>query len=58
MATGAPWSSRSKTLPRRGAGVGISASTVDAKIRQARFDRFLSRVFVDGEASEWISREG
>lgn len=42
----------------REAGVGISASTVDAKIRQARFDRFLSRVFAGGEASEWMLKGG
>lgn len=34
------------------AGAGISAATVDAQIRQARYDRFLSRVFADGEESE------
>lgn len=40
------------------AGPGVSAATVDAKIRQARFDRFLSRVFADGEASEWLLKGG
>jgi hypothetical protein len=38
-----------------GAGLGISAAGVDAQIRQARFDRFLSRVFAEGERSEWTS---
>lgn len=40
------------------AGAGISAVTVDAQIRQARYDRFLSRVFADGEASEWLLTGG
>ncbi|MFG1926479.1 nucleotidyl transferase AbiEii/AbiGii toxin family protein [Cryptosporangium sp. NPDC048952] len=39
-------------------GGGISAATVDAQIRQARYDRFLSRVFADGEASEWLLKGG
>jgi hypothetical protein len=38
----------------RKAGPGISAG-VGARIRQARFDRFLSRVFAEGERSEWTS---
>lgn len=40
------------------AGPGISAASVDAKMRQARFDRFLSRVFADGEESEWLLKGG
>jgi hypothetical protein len=40
------------------AGPGISAATVDAQIRQARFDRFLSRVFAEGEQSEWLLKGG
>jgi hypothetical protein len=40
------------------AGPGISAASVDAQIRQARFDRFLSRVFADGEQSEWLLKGG
>ncbi|GAA3125018.1 hypothetical protein JOF29_006195 [Kribbella aluminosa] len=40
------------------AGPGISAASVDAKIRQARFDRFLSRVFAEGEQSEWLLKDG
>jgi len=36
------------------AGPGVSAASVDAQIRQARFDRFLSRVFAEGERSEWL----
>lgn len=39
-------------------GAGISATTVDAQIRQARYDRFLSRVFADREASEWLLKGG
>lgn len=39
-------------------GTGISAATVDAQIRQARYDRFLSRVFADGDASEWLLKGG
>lgn len=42
----------------RDAGPSVSAATVDAQIRQARFDRFLSRVFVDGEQSEWLLKGG
>ncbi len=38
----------------REAGDGVSAATVDAQIRQARYDRFLSRVFAEGEATEWM----
>lgn len=33
----------------REAGPGVSAAAEDAQIRQARFDRFLSRVFAAGE---------
>ena len=40
------------------AGPGVSAASVDAKIRQARFDRFLSRVFAHGERSEWLLKGG
>lgn len=40
------------------AGPGVSAATVDANIRQARFDRFLSRVFAEGEESEWLLKGG
>ena len=42
----------------RQAGPGISAASVDARIRQARFDRFLSRVFAQGEQSEWLLKSG
>jgi hypothetical protein len=42
----------------RRAGPGISAASVDARIRQARFDRFLSRVFAEGEQSEWLLKGG
>jgi hypothetical protein len=40
------------------AGPGVSAATVDAQIRQARYDRFLSRVFARGEQSEWLLKGG
>lgn len=40
------------------AGPGVSAASVDAQIRQARFDRFLSRVFADSEQSEWLLKGG
>lgn len=40
------------------AGPGVSAAAVNAQIKQARFDRFLSRVFADGEASEWLLKGG
>jgi len=40
------------------AGAGVSSATVDAQIRQARYDRFLSRVFAEGEASEWLLKGG
>ena len=42
----------------REAGAGVSAATVDAQIRQARFDRFLSRVFAAGDESEWLLKGG
>jgi hypothetical protein len=42
----------------RMAGPGVSAATVDAQIRQARYDRFLSRVFARGEQSEWLLKGG
>jgi hypothetical protein len=42
----------------RQAGPGISAASVDAQIRQARFDRFLSRVFAEGDQSEWLLKGG
>jgi hypothetical protein len=42
----------------RQAGPSISAASVDAQIRQARFDRFLSRVFAEGEQSEWVLKGG
>ncbi|MGL5826241.1 MAG: nucleotidyl transferase AbiEii/AbiGii toxin family protein [Nocardioides sp.] len=42
----------------REAGPGVKAATVDAQIRQARFDRFLSRVFADGEQSGWMLKGG
>lgn len=42
----------------REAGAGVSAATVDAQIRQARYDRFLSRVFAEGEATEWMLKGG
>lgn len=40
------------------AGPGVSAASVSAQIKQARFDRFLSRVFADGEKSEWLLKGG
>ena len=40
------------------AGPSVSAAAVDAQIRQARFDRFLSRVFAEGEDSEWLLKGG
>lgn len=42
----------------RSVGPGVSAVTVDAQIRQARFDRFLSRVFAQGDESEWMLKGG
>ncbi|WP_222851172.1 hypothetical protein [Phytoactinopolyspora mesophila] len=43
--------------PARQTGPGASAATL-AQIRQARFDRFLSRVFADGDQSEWLLKGG
>jgi hypothetical protein len=40
------------------AGPGISAAGVGAQVRQARFDRFLCRVFAEGEQSEWLLKGG
>lgn len=42
----------------RRAGPGVSAAAVDAQIRQARFDRFLCRVFAQGDESEWLLKGG
>ncbi|MBT0770179.1 nucleotidyl transferase AbiEii/AbiGii toxin family protein [Kineosporia sp. J2-2] len=42
----------------REAGPGVSAAGVDAQIRQARFDRFLTRVFAKGQDSEWMLKGG
>jgi hypothetical protein len=42
----------------KAAGPHVSAARIDAQIRQARFDRFLSRVFADGEHSEWLLKGG
>ncbi|MFI7067957.1 hypothetical protein ACIBL3_43675 [Kribbella sp. NPDC050124] len=42
----------------RQAGPGVNAASVDAQIRQARFDRFLTRVFAEGEQSEWLLKGG
>jgi hypothetical protein len=42
----------------REAGPRVGAATVDARIRQARFDRFLCRVFAAGEQSEWLLKGG
>lgn len=36
----------------------VKAAQVSAPIKQARFDRFLSRVFADGENSEWLLKGG
>jgi hypothetical protein len=40
------------------AGPGVSAAAVGAQVRQARFDRFLCRVFAEGEQSEWLLKGG
>jgi hypothetical protein len=40
------------------AGPGVSAASIDAQIWQARYDRFLSRVFAEGEQSEWLLKGG
>lgn len=37
---------------------GIKAAHVSAQIKQARYDRFLSRVFAEGETSEWLLKGG
>jgi len=36
----------------------LKAAQVSAQIKQARFDRFLSRVFAEGENSEWLLKGG
>lgn len=36
----------------------IKAAQVNSQIKQARFDRFLSRVFAEGEQSEWLLKGG
>ncbi|WP_238151049.1 nucleotidyl transferase AbiEii/AbiGii toxin family protein [Kribbella sindirgiensis] len=40
------------------AGPGVSAASIDAQIRQARFDRFLTRVFAHGEQTDWLLKGG
>jgi hypothetical protein len=60
-ATGGRSSWRSRSAARKAAqqaGAGVSAATVDAQVRQARYDRFLSRVFAEGEACEWLLKGG
>jgi hypothetical protein len=42
----------------RQAGPGISAASIDAQIRQARFDRFLCRVFAEASSLSGCSRAG
>jgi hypothetical protein len=49
---------REEGRPPGRAGPGVGAASVDAQIRQARFDRFLSRVFAEGEWSEWLLKGG
>jgi hypothetical protein len=39
-------------------GPGVSPASVDAQIRQARFDRFLTRVVAQGKQSEWLFKGG
>ena len=40
------------------AGPGVGAASIDAQNRQARFDRFLSRVFAEGTGPSGCSRAG
>ena len=40
------------------AGPGVSAATVDAQIRQARYDRFLSRSSPGARSPSGCSRAG
>lgn len=47
-----------KTEASRAAKAGESALTVTEQIVQANHDRFLSRVFADGDESEWLLKGG
>lgn len=47
-----------KTEASRAAKSGDSALTVTEQIVQANHDRFLSRVFAEGDSSEWLLKGG
>lgn len=47
-----------KTEASRAAKSGVSGLTVTEQIVQANHDRFLSRVFADGDDSEWLLKGG
>lgn len=47
-----------KSEASRAAKAGESALTVNEQIVQANHDRFLSRVFADGDESEWLLKGG
>lgn len=47
-----------KSEARRAVKAGESALTITEQIVQANHDRFLSRVFADGDASEWLLKGG
>ncbi|KJQ53839.1 nucleotidyl transferase AbiEii/AbiGii toxin family protein [Microbacterium sp. SA39] len=47
-----------KTEASRAAKSGESSLTVSEQIVQANHDRFLSRIFADGEESEWLLKGG
>ena len=47
-----------KAAATKAAGDGASALDVNAQIVQAQHDRFLSRVFAEGEESEWLLKGG
>lgn len=54
------WPSLSKAIKsaaQKAVSQGL-ASDLNASITQARFDRFLSRVFAQGEDSEWLLKGG
>lgn len=47
-----------KAAATRARAEGITSQDVAAQIAQARQDRFLARVFADGESSDWLLKGG
>lgn len=52
------WSAIAQAIKAAATKAARGARDVTTQIRQAQFDRFLSRVFADGDESEWLLRGG